>query len=614
LCRYFNTVGSKEGWTPSTFVSSRSNRRKDDAQKSQHRPEDYMDEEDLEDAAEAQKLQTNQAFAGLGSSDATNSQSGGLSTLFRTTGDTIGLRLMRKMGWKDGSGVGQKIRRGARLHLTQASDEQTFLFAPDDVPMIKFVRKTDRKGLGHSGEANLATSRPEEDVGSGNEEADQDATRPIPLSKAKTKTERRGIGVGVLNDDGSDEDPYDIGPKIKYNRVIGGDKKKTAKKATVNPALKNAPVFLPKTARNGPSMSRCHDGRLPLDGFILSKTTEDFANLLSKYAPPHVPQGWKPTKGNNTKHTSSSFVSTTDAARASTLDPRSRAALLGEKALPGKSVFDFLSGAARDKLAAGSGKQNLPQAKGEIPAGFEVSAEDSQAALLERIPKLETATAVAALARGANGPYADDEAKRSRYREYLEHFANETRPMPEKLKNTRDDDYVKEMTEYANCAKIFKPMTGFMASRFTTGKSKTVLPGSNGNAADQDILSKPEPKVEDPAEEAARMGMFGKMTRSTQRFYPTRLLCKRFNVRPPEHSRLDDDAVGRRPEDGTEDPISSQDPTKEHKNDEARMLPASLPALEKTTPVIDPEKNDAVEGTAASAKALRAIFGDSDSE
>uniref|UniRef100_A0A452RKX2 G patch domain-containing protein n=1 Tax=Ursus americanus TaxID=9643 RepID=A0A452RKX2_URSAM len=38
---YFNTVGSKEGWTPSSFVSSRQNR----ADKSVLGPEDFMDEE-----------------------------------------------------------------------------------------------------------------------------------------------------------------------------------------------------------------------------------------------------------------------------------------------------------------------------------------------------------------------------------------------------------------------------------------------------------------------------------------------------------------------------------------------------------------------------------------
>ncbi|KAG8221066.1 hypothetical protein J3R82DRAFT_2581 [Butyriboletus roseoflavus] len=48
---YFNSVGSKEGWTPSTFVSSRSDRAK--AQTA--RPEDFMDE-DLTELRADQKL------------------------------------------------------------------------------------------------------------------------------------------------------------------------------------------------------------------------------------------------------------------------------------------------------------------------------------------------------------------------------------------------------------------------------------------------------------------------------------------------------------------------------------------------------------------------------
>lgn len=38
---FFNSVGSLEGWTPSTFKSSRSDR----AKEMQQKPEDYMDEE-----------------------------------------------------------------------------------------------------------------------------------------------------------------------------------------------------------------------------------------------------------------------------------------------------------------------------------------------------------------------------------------------------------------------------------------------------------------------------------------------------------------------------------------------------------------------------------------
>ena len=66
---YFNSVGSKEGasrvsrlwlcetddrlgWTPQNFISSRSDR----ASRKQARPEDFMDEEDLAEMRDAQKL------------------------------------------------------------------------------------------------------------------------------------------------------------------------------------------------------------------------------------------------------------------------------------------------------------------------------------------------------------------------------------------------------------------------------------------------------------------------------------------------------------------------------------------------------------------------------
>src|ERR1700743_1796513 len=48
---YFNTVGSKEGWTPANFVSSRTSRHKGGP--SVQRPEDLMDEEDLAEAADS---------------------------------------------------------------------------------------------------------------------------------------------------------------------------------------------------------------------------------------------------------------------------------------------------------------------------------------------------------------------------------------------------------------------------------------------------------------------------------------------------------------------------------------------------------------------------------
>lgn len=617
---YFNTVGSKEGWTPSTFVSSRTDRRKDDEKTAQERAEAYMDEEDLADAAEAQQLQTSQAFAGLGSSTQENG-SGGLMGLFRAQGDTMGFKLLRKMGWKDGQGIGPRIRRSARLDLGPGKSEGTHLFAPDNVPMVQFNRKMDTKGLGHGGEQKLSAP------GTGDrweDEDEQDQEPPrraslLPLGRSK-KPQRGGIGVGTLNDTGSDEDdPYEMGPKIKYNRVIGGDKKKKLKKANaaINPSLGAAPTFVPRSARAGNGLRRCHDGRLPLDGFVLAKVTEDLGSMFLQYAPPSVPEGWVsklvPSDGTD----NSKYVSSADAAKASTHDPRSRAAILGEKALPGKSVFDYISSTARDKLAAASGKSTLPQGRGEIPEEYRLSEEEKQKRLWEDVPKLDQETAIAAIARSAGGPYADDEEKRERFRSYLDYHANPGRSYPTKPKGMPDSDYLREMNEFFNCARIFKPMTGFMASRFTTAKT-VATPAASANAPQEmELLSKPEPKVTDPAEEAAKMGMFGNMTRSTRDFYPTRLLCKRFNVKPPVHVRPDNEPEVP-PEPRQTGPWPAIEPrpsvTPAEKAAEEASAKAFVSVEAKVEAEVNPERNDAVEGQAAHAEVLRAIFGDSDSE
>ncbi|KAF4122136.1 G patch domain-containing protein 1 [Geosmithia morbida] len=592
---YYNTVGSKEGWTPSTFVSSRSDRRKDDAAK-QQRPEDFMDEEDLAAAAEAQKIQTSDAFAGIGGVTRGNGERG-LAGLFRTQGDTMGLRLLRKMGWKDGQGIGPKVRRRARLDTSKANaDDKTYLFAPDDVTMIQLDRKKDRKGLGHQGVPTLSPMARVHRDDDGDDEATSGGRPKFSLvadKKKGLKPSRTGIGVGVLNDNGSDEeDPYEIGPRIKYNRVIGGDKKKKKQKnakAAVNPSIGSTPVFVPKTARAGGGLGRCHDGRLPLDGFVLAKLTEDFASLLSQYLPPAVPEGWtSAVKQGTSTDENRAYASTSDTAKASTLDPKARAALLGEKQLPGKSVFDYISPLGRDKLATAAGRTDLPQGMGEVPEEYRLSEHEKLKRLWSQVPKLDRETAVAALSRSAGGPYADDEAKKARYREYLEGQADDPEQQRAKPRGMTDDEYLREMGEFYNCARIFKPMTGFMASRFTTAKKTS---GRGPDVADAKEAT-PEKQVGDPAEEAARMGMYGNLTRSVATFYPTRLLCKRFNVRPPAHVKPDKEAGDAGPRSGPSDhgtdaaaaPLAASPP--------ASTGPAAAPTA-AAEPEVDPDRNDA---------------------
>eukprot|EP00960_Hanusia_phi_P035775 751940-Hanusia_phi.AAC.1 len=152
---YFNTVGSKEGWTPSTFVSSRSNR----AKYSEQKKEDFMDATDMAEHGEGKDIQTTEEFAGLGG------RSAKLPTnilvpdeLLEPTNDSIGLKLLRIMGWKDGQGVGPRKRKNRTMDEEEKGEEnediqisqsyKDFKFAPKDVQIFEADVKGNFYGLG----------------------------------------------------------------------------------------------------------------------------------------------------------------------------------------------------------------------------------------------------------------------------------------------------------------------------------------------------------------------------------------------------------------------------------------------------------------------------------
>ncbi|EDN03939.1 conserved hypothetical protein [Histoplasma mississippiense (nom. inval.)] len=488
---YFNTVGSKEGWTPSTFVSSRRNRAKDAKQQTpQQRPEDFMDEEDLLEAENARRLQTAGDYTGFGSTAADTTRLGGFMDLFKTAGDTIGVKLLKRMGWKEGQGIGPKVRRKA--DLGDAADEQcgVHFFAPANLPTIMFLKKSDYKGLGYEGEARLNSKQPR----------------------------RGGFGVGVLNDTGSDDDdPYEMGPQISYNRFIDYDKK--AKKITSNnsssmkpsmglsnPLLGSTkPVFISKkkaaVEKTKAGFRKCHDGRLPLDGFLhgINIACSTISSHEKKYAAPEIPKDWKPTKEPSRPGPIQNYMSHAETAKTSSLDPTSRAALLGEDQLPGKSVFDYMTPAGREKIAKATGRTDLPSALGEKgPESFETREAPNQKDLWNLVPKLDKDLATQALNRGICGwmPYAEDEAKRSRYRSFLEVRAGLRDKLPDRAPDASTDNWVIELQEFARAAEVFKPMSGLMASRsllqffdvseHTTSKQKEqIMPNMRPSFADQ---------------------------------------------------------------------------------------------------------------------------------
>ncbi|KAJ0168072.1 G patch domain-containing protein 1, partial [Colletotrichum tanaceti] len=293
---YFNTVGSKEGWTPSTFISSRTNRHKGKSNTAHHRPEDYMDEEDLADAATAQEIRTTDPFAALGASSHAGRHPVGLTGLMRRQCDSMGLELLRRMGWKDGQGIGPKVRREARLgdsaNTKTAASNETHLFAPDDVGMVTFSRKANQQGLGYREEALLSQLSGSannqyglQSFGTDVDKRDDDSASGPHFSLAmpdrkQKQAPRGGFGVGILNDTGSDEDdPYEMGPRISYNRTLGSDKTKKKQSASTtvaaNPALRTKPVFVSKSGSARVHVRpTCLDGKPPLKGFVIGQSSE----------------------------------------------------------------------------------------------------------------------------------------------------------------------------------------------------------------------------------------------------------------------------------------------------------------------------------------------------
>lgn len=603
-----------------------------------------MDEEDAREAEESRTLQTADDFAGFGSTDADPARRRGLMDIFKPGGETMGVKLLKKMGWREGQGIGPKVRRDANLgEAAQAEENQTYLFAPEDTPMIAFIQKNDHKGLGFEGEERLES----QENGRHAEQEDADAFFGRRLGAKDTqkqpaaKEPRRGaFGVGVLNDTGSDdEDPYSLGPPISYNRVMGGDKKKKKKAkpsderpGSSNPLLNTKPVFISKktiAARNAAGFRKCHDGRLPLEGFVLAESISSLSISQEKRYAPEIPKDWKSSKAPGEWDTSN-YVSTKEAAKASSLDPTSRAALLGEAQLPGKSVFDWMTPEARERIVKLTGKTDLPPALGEkAPEGYEASDAERQKDLWDLVPTLDKQTAVQALTRAVSGwmPYSEDESKRGRYRTFLEVRAGLREALPDRLPESTTDEWVAEMHEFTRAAEVFKPMAGVMASRFTSASSGPKGASDSPDSTSPDgLLSKPSQKPDDPALSAAEMGMFGPMTRSEMPFYPARLLCKRFNVKPPSHVQADEQPG---PEPSTERFQSAgyQTGPKELVSKDIMnqlILESGGPSKADTGSqgqaasqgpvVVEPEHNEALEGDRPGEAVFKAVFGSDEEE
>jgi G patch domain-containing protein 1 len=195
-------------------------------------------------------------------------------------------------------------------------------------------------------------------------------------------------------------------------------------------------------------------------------------------------------------------------------------------------------------------------------------------------------------------PFQQDPVKQARYTVYLHLQAAANQTLPSQLQPLADqtiEDFNVELQSFAQAAQIFKPMSMAMASRF---RSSTLNEGLQ-DVVQEGLYQPPagayqekgmetetdENKAvveESPKEHAARMGMFGNLTREEKPWLPAKLLCKRFGVKVPE--------------------VVLDDPANQMDIDE-RPMTTSLPGGGEGLPIPNHDQNV----SAGSAEPVRAI-------
>ncbi|KAI0034482.1 hypothetical protein K488DRAFT_83992 [Vararia minispora EC-137] len=546
---YFNTVGSKEGWTPQTFVSSRNDRAKHKAS----RMEDFMDDEDLAALREEQltkgvQAQQRDAFETqpVGGTQEDDSLARSIQrALMPPPEDSPGMVLLRKMGWRPGQGIGPRITwRQRKIQDILASGRSL-----NDINVDKLAEDEDSEALKHMfpPRDTVAPVLPrKKDVhGLGFVPGDGLDSRSRSKSSAGPKLSA-GFGLGALND--ADEDdldvydtashrertymPYDAADReLDDNITLPGRKASTSQRKLAQPVK--------------PATQTFKDGSQVLAGFVLSNVPvmQDL-----RFPLPDIPAGWTSDPRRVWGRGGENEAPTASADKSSwrnNLTATERGSILGETPLPraAKSVFEYMSQKDRDRIQSAATNRQTTKETTHTPE-----------------PSLDvpfTPADIASAALKGFMPFTTDPLKQARYVAYLGSQA-EGAPPPAVLPGQSVANYRKELSDYAKSAVVFKPVTGAMAGRFTSAAvvdtGPKIIEGlyqpvhtSDDDAAEsrrrEEAQKRDEERerhrrdeeeaVEGSRAHAVKFGMYGALTREVVPWQPARLLCKRFGVKDP---------------------------------------------------------------------------------
>ncbi|NXO75142.1 GPTC1 protein, partial [Sitta europaea] len=567
---YFNTVGTKEGWTPSAFVSSRQKR----AGRTILGPEDFMDEEDLSEFGIAPKdITTTDDFASKAKDrikEKARQIAGVVAPIPGTTAFddligpskiTVGVELLRKMGWKEGQGIGPRVKRKPRRQkpdpavkiygcalppgLSEGSEDEedeyqpeNVTFAPKDVIPVDLTPKENVHGLGYKGldpsQALFgASGREHLNLFTGASEETNNLLGELRHSKGrKLGITGQAFGVGALEEE--DDDIYATDTLSKYDTVLKDEE----------PGDGLYGWTAPKQYKSKKRSERefKYIGKI-LAGFSLASKS---SAPIKVYPPPSLPRNYRPVHyfhpvlaaGNENSHLQKVLEESAGKLQSAPA-PQSRHALsaaqrreqLGETELkgPAPSILEYLSEKDRERL-----KEVRQASEQQMKAKAEC--EQPPKSRLPPLPSEDSAHKWQVLLEGqlANAgssdfkPFAKNPEKQKRYESFvkslkqgekgdaLERFLDPALPAWERGR---------EREEFCRAAAFYRASSSALASRFTRARYE--------DDVDKVEVPRDQENDIDDKETAVKMKMFGKLTRDTFEWHPDKLLCKRFNVRDP---------------------------------------------------------------------------------
>ncbi|KAJ3192799.1 hypothetical protein HK101_005942 [Irineochytrium annulatum] len=537
----------------------------------EQRAEDFMDEEDLAEIEAEKKMTATEEYdltAGTEKELAkkravANSTQG--STLGPITGrfaddligpprDSIGIKLLRLMGWREGQGIGAKVRKrdrdkmrkagtappsttaGLRTGLASvagAEDDvyaEGHLFAPRDAGAVSIAAKADTFGLGYVAAAL--------DGGAGREHNnDEDEEGGASRKRRRSPTKRKGFdqggfGTGIFDEE-EDMDVYSNVDRrgADYSAVIDDDDEDAAPMPRMASNREKSRQEAVPTKALPTAYKVGSDGRPPLPGFEFAsvplRMTTWYVRTASlmpanetgpRFDAPKPPPGYVPNQSALSGHLPGGV-----SGGGHNLTVDDRRLMLGEEALKGptRSVFAYIQLKDQDRLqqfidratgATTTGSKD-GDAAGSVPTTTQAMAAEG----------VDVSSAKAAL-RGFM-PFVSDPAKQERYKRFLQWKAGTaTEPAPPPHFTPREA--IQEIHDFAKAALMYRPLTGLMATRFTSAAT-----------ASYDLQAVADPSAPSAAPDADEKQdgevKYGSRTRRRAVFKPEKLLCKRFNVANP---------------------------------------------------------------------------------